>query len=203
MIKPPLLAALAALTLAGSAWSTPAAPIRYVVASTGNEARYRVREQLLHHDLPNDAVGRTSSITGAIALSDGGVFDTAASKLTIDVTTLKSDQERRDGYVQRRLLETEQYPTVVFVPSALSGATLPLPPNGQESFDLTGLLTVHGVTRPTVWHIKAQSNGTDVTGTGSTRFTFGDMSLQQPHVPVVLSVADTITLEYDFHLVRQ
>ena len=178
------------------------AELRYVVAPEGNEARYRVREQLMHHDLPNDAVGKTTAITGSIALTPGGAVDTAASKITIDVTSLKSDQERRDGYLQHRTLETGQYPTVTFVPTSVTGVKLPLGA-AEQSFDVDGELTVHGVTRPTVWHVKAKSSGNDVTGSGWTQFTFADVQLAQPRVPVLLSVADTIKLEYDFHLVRQ
>ncbi|MEO7039740.1 MAG: YceI family protein [Gemmatimonadaceae bacterium] len=176
--------------------------VHYVVAPDGNEARYRVREQLMHHDLPNDAVGKTTAITGGISLSLAGAIDPAASKITIDVTSLKSDQERRDGYVQHRLLETNQYPTVVFAPTSVTGAKMPIG-DAEQSFDVAGNLTVHGVTKPTVWHVKAKSSGNDVTGSGWTQFTFTDVQLQQPHVPVLLSVADTIKLEYDFHLVRQ
>ncbi|HZS58366.1 MAG TPA: YceI family protein [Gemmatimonadaceae bacterium] len=191
------------LVVAAALAANAPAPVRYTVATAGNEARYRVREQLLHHDMPNDAVGKTTAISGALALQSNGTFDTAASKITIDVTTLKSDQDRRDGYVQQRLLETDRYPTVVFVPTAISGANLPFASSGRQSLDINGLLTVHGVTRATVWHMKAQANGADVTGTGYTKFTFDDVSLQQPHMRFLLSVADTITLEYDFHFVRQ
>lgn len=176
--------------------------VRYVVAPDGNEARYRVREQLLHHDLPNDAIGKTTGVTGGITLAPNGSVDTTASKITIDVTSLKSDQDRRDGYVQHRTLETEQYPSVVFVPTSVSSAKLPLG-DSEQSFDVAGNLTVHGVTKPTVWHVKAKRSGNDVTGNGWTQFTFADAQLAQPHVPVLLSVADTIRLEYDFHLVRQ
>lgn len=176
--------------------------VRYVVAPNGNEARYRVREQLLHHDLPNDAVGNTSAITGGISLSPAGEIDVAASKITIGVTSLKSDQERRDGYVQHRLLETAQYPTVVFVPTSMTGVKMPIG-SAEQSFDVAGNLTVHGVTKPTVWHVKAKSSGSDITGSGWTQFTFTDVQLAQPRVPVLLSVADTIKLEYDFHLVKQ
>jgi polyisoprenoid-binding protein YceI len=209
MMKMSLLALFATSALAipaGSlvAHAAPAPAVaRYVVAPSGNEARYRVREQLLHHDLPNDAIGKTSAISGGITIAADGAIDTAASRITIDVTSLKSDQERRDGYIQHRTLETEQYPTVVFVPRSVSGAKVPLPASGDQSFDVAGLLTVHGVTRPTVWHVKAKSSGNDVTGSGWTQFTFSDISLAQPHLPVLLSVADTIKLEYDFHLVRQ
>jgi polyisoprenoid-binding protein YceI len=176
--------------------------LRYSVAPDGNEARYRVREQLMHHDLPNDAVGKTTAITGSITVAPNGAVDTAASKITIDVTSLKSDQERRDGYIAHRTLETAQYPTVEFVPISVSGATLPLS-SAEQSFDVTGNLTVHGVTKPTTWHVTAKSSGSDITGTGWTKFTFADVQLAQPRVPILLSVADTIRLEYDFHLVRQ
>ncbi len=191
------------LVVAAALAANAPAPTRYTVATGGNEARYRVREQLLHHDMPNDAVGKTTAISGALALQSNGTFDTAASKITIDVTTLKSDQDRRDGYVQQRLSETDRFPTVVFVPTTISGGQIPFASNGPATLDLNGLLTVHGVTRPTVWHITAQTSGPDVTGTGYTKFTFDDMSLQQPHLRFLLSVADTITLEYDFHFVRQ
>ena len=176
--------------------------VRYVVAPDGNEARYRVREQLMHHDLPNDAIGKTTGVTGGITIAPNGSIDTSASKITIDVTSLKSDKDRRDGYVQHRTLETEQYPSVVFVPTSVNGAKLPLG-GTEQSFDVAGNLTVHGVTKPTVWHVKAKSSGNDVTGSGYTQFTFADMQLAQPRVPILLSVADTIRLEYDFHFVRQ
>ncbi|HEY8794243.1 MAG TPA: YceI family protein [Gemmatimonadaceae bacterium] len=208
MMKMSLIALFATSALALPAphsgrHATPALTIvRYVVSSDGNEARYRVREQLMHHDLPNDAVGKTTAITGGISLSASGAIDTTASKISIDVTSLRSDQDRRDGYVQHRTLETAQYPTVVFVPTSMIGAHVPLA-SGEQSFDVAGMLTVHGVTRQTVWHVKAQSSGSDVTGSGWTQFTFADVQLAQPRVPVLLSVADTIKLEYDFHLVRQ
>ena len=198
-----LLSLIAASTLALAPAHRAPAATRYVVAPGGNEAQYRVREQLLHHDLPNDAIGKTSAITGGITFAPDGTIDTAASKITIDVTSLKSDQERRDGYVQHRILETAQYPTVVFTPTAVQGVKLPLPASGSQSFTLDGLLTVHGTTKPTVWHVTAQRTDSGVTGTGTTEFTFEDASLAQPHVPVLLSVADTIKLEYAFHLVPE
>lgn len=208
MMKMSLLALIATTALAipsarAGHRATIAPPgVHYIVAPDGNEARYRVREQLLHHDLPNDAVGKSTAITGGITLTPSGTVDTASSRITIDVTSLKSDQERRDGYVQHRTLETAQYPTVTFVPTSMSGAKLPLGTT-EQSFDVAGLLTVHGVTKATVWHVKAKSAGNDVTGIGWTQFTFADVQLAQPRVPVLLSVADTIKLEYDFHLVRQ
>src|SRR5947208_7237371 len=39
---------------------------RSVLASSGNAARYRVREQLVGQDLPNDAVGATTKLTASL-----------------------------------------------------------------------------------------------------------------------------------------
>ena len=131
--------------------SSDAAPVKLIVAPQGNEARYRVREQLMGVDFPNDAVGATSAISGAITLDEKGNVIPAGSKIVVNVTGLKSDKERRDGYLQRRTLETEQHPNVVLVPKALRGVSLPLPTSGTRNIELTGDLTVRGVTKPTTW----------------------------------------------------
>lgn len=180
-----------------------AATVRYVVAPTGNEARYRVREQLVGRDLPNDAVGATSEITGAIFVGTDGKLVPAQSKVIVSTAKFASDSERRDGYVRRRLFETEQFPTVELVPTGIRGISGRPPTSGTRTFQLLGNLTVRGVTRPTVWNVRARFQGDQVTGTAATRFTFNDFNLTQPRVPVVLSVADTIRLEYDFNLTRE
>jgi len=90
---------------------------------------------------------------------------------------------------------------VTLAPTAITGLAWPLPTSGSRTFDLVGDLTVHGTTHPTSWHVTATFKGSDVTGTAITGFTFADFGLTQPRVPIVLSVADSIHLEYDFHLV--
>jgi polyisoprenoid-binding protein YceI len=183
--------------------TAPVAPIKFTIGATGNEARYRVREQLMGKDLPNDAVGATSAITGTILAYPDGRIVKDSSKIVIDVRTLKSDQSRRDGFLQRRTLETEKYPTVELVPTEIRGFNGKVPTSGDVTFQLVGDLTVHGVTRPTVWNVTAHPDGQDFAGTATTSFTFKDISLDQPKVPVVLSVADTIKLEYDFRVTKQ
>lgn len=177
------------------------APVQLVVAQTGNEVRYRVREQLVRRDLPNDAVGRTTAVSGALQLDEDGEIVPSGSRIVVDVTGLTSDSDRRDGYVRRRLLVTDSFPRVEFVPSQARGLPQRLPASGEMSFVLVGDLTVKGVTRPVEWEVDARAEGGDYTGSARTAFTFGDFELQQPRVPVLLSVADTIRLEYDFTLV--
>ncbi len=174
---------------------------RYVLTPQGNSARYFVREQLAGINFPSDAVGVTDRLTGGITLDDNGRIVSADSKIVADITTLKSDRDRRDGFIQRRTLETDKYPTVMLVPTELTGLTMPLPDSGRASFTLVGDLTVHGVTRPTTWNIPAFFRGGQIRGTASTGFTFDDFRLEKPKVGSVLSVADSIHLAYDFDLV--
>jgi polyisoprenoid-binding protein YceI len=193
---------LAPLTLAATIASAQAAPkagtTRYIVAPAGNEARYRVREQLAGFDLPRDAVGATKNVTGQIVVGSDGKVVKESSKLTIKLDELKSDQTRRDNYLRRSTLETAKYPTAEMVPSALEGLLLPIPAGSSQTFSVRGDLTLHGVTHPTTWNVTARAEGKDIVGTASTAFTFKDFGLEQPKVPIVLSVADTIKLEYDF-----
>jgi polyisoprenoid-binding protein YceI len=176
---------------------------RYVVASSGNEVRYRVREQLVGFDLPNDAVGKSAAVTGVIAIDDAGKVIRDASRFVIDAATFTSDRDRRDNYVRGRLLASAQHPSVVFVPTDAAGITLPPSGTGPSAFDLTGDLTVRGVTRPTTWRVTATLANGEASGSASTKFTFADFQMQKPRVRSVLSVADTIALEYDFRLVRE
>jgi len=179
------------------------AALRLVLAPTGTTARYRVREQLMGHDFPNDAVGETKSLTGAIGFDADGKVVRDESRFTVDASTFVSDQNRRDGYVRGRLLESDDYPTITFVPSEVRRVKLPMPNSGTAQIHILGDLTVHGVTRPTTWNGTVQFNNAGLTGSASTSFTFEDIQLDQPWVPVLLSVADSIKLEIDVNMVRQ
>lgn len=178
-----------------------ATPTRFILAADGNEARYKVREQLANLNFPTDAVGTTAAITGSLAFGLGGKIDSAASKFTVDLRTLKSDRDRRDRFIQVRTLMTDSFPSAVLVPTAVKGLQWPLPTSGSSTFELDGLFTAHGVTKPTVWNVTMDPKDGGYTGVASTSFTFADFNMTAPRLMFLLSVADTIRLEYSFHLV--
>ncbi len=177
--------------------------VRYTTTASGSLARYRVRERLLGRELDNDAVGETTAITGSIALTSAGAVVPSASSFLVNMTGLASDESRRDRYVQSRILDTDAFPTTRLAVSGVRGLPTPVPTSGRVQFQLLGDLTLKGVTRPTIWNVTANVNGNQLTGTASTAFTFTDFKLTQPKVRIVLSVADTIRLEYDFVMERQ
>src|SRR6185437_3131048 len=117
---------------------------RYVLAPEGNSARYFVREQLASVNFPSDAVGVTDSLTGAITLDDKGQVVPAESKVVANIAYLKSDRDMRDGFIRRRTMDTDKYPTVTLVPREIKGLPMPLPTSGRVSFTVLGDLTVKG-----------------------------------------------------------
>lgn len=179
------------------------AGLHLVVAPTGNEARYRIREQLVRVDLPNDAIGKTTEISGGLGVGADGRIIPGESKFIVKVGGLTSDRDRRDNFVRRNVLEADKFPTVEFSPTEFRGLPKSLPSSGSHTFDVIGNLTVRGVTKPTTWRVTAEPKNGGVVGTAATKFTFAEFGMSQPRVPIVLSVADTIKLEYDFTLVEK
>lgn len=177
--------------------------VRYITNGESSRARYRVRERLLGRELDNDAVGETAEITGSIALDKNGAVVRAASGFDVKLAGLTSDERRRDNYVRSRILLTDSFPSTKLAVTGVRGLPSPLPAAGRVQFQLLGDLTLKGQTRPTTWNVVANVNGDRLTGTASTAFTFADFQLTQPKVRVVLSVADTIRLEYDFAMRKQ
>jgi polyisoprenoid-binding protein YceI len=182
----------------------PPANLHFTVAPTGNEARYRVREQLVGIDFPTDAIGKAHDITGMLIVQPNGTIVSDSSRITINVQTLKSDKSGRDKTLKTSALETNEYPTVQFVPKSFTGLTAK-PGATAAAFTVAGDLTVHGATHPVTWNVNAHSDGNDVVGTATTQFTFQDIGIDPPKKPILLipvGVADTIKLEYDFHFIQ-
>lgn len=193
-----------------SMWTTPVPTlllgageetVRLVPSPTGNEARYRVREQLARLDFPNDAVGVTNAVTGVLVLDARGHVVRGESRFEVDLGSIESDNARRDNYVRRNTLVTERYPTALFEPSSIEGLSVPLPKSGELSLRVHGDLTVHGVTRASVWAVTARADGDAYSGVAVTEFTFEEFGMSIPRVAAVLSVRNQIRLEYEFRLV--
>lgn len=179
-----------------------AGAIRYEIVQPDSKARYRVREQLANLTLPNDAVGETDQVSGAVALLPDGSIDSAASQFVVDMASIASDSSRRDNYVRGNVLQTAQYPTATFVPTRIEGLPMPLPVSGEVTYQLIGDLTIRDVTREVTWTVTGTVEGDRAIGLAITSFTFADFNLTQPRVPIVLSIEDEIKLELDLVLQR-
>jgi polyisoprenoid-binding protein YceI len=172
--------------------------------TTGTTARYKVREQLAGISFPSDAVGTTQGVTGAIVVKPDGSIDAALSKLTVDLKTLTSDQQMRDGYIQNRTLETAKFPTMEFVPKRAVGLPAPLPAGmqAQAGFQLIGDLTLHGVTKEATWNVVATFGNELVGGRATTTIDYASYNLTKPSLARLVSVDDKIELEIEFRCKR-
>ena len=175
-------------------------PSGIVTVEIQNEtvARYLVREQLARLDFPNDAVGETSDVVGLIIFNPDGEINSDASKITVNLRTLKSDKDRRDRFLRTRSLESDVFPTAEFVVKELPGLEWPLPKEGEASFQIIGDMTVHGFTRPITWEATAQFSEDSFSGVAKTSFTFDEFDIDVPKVRIVLSVEETMRFELDF-----
>jgi polyisoprenoid-binding protein YceI len=196
------------LSLSGEAPVRPAAAadsprVVFIVAPEGNEARYRVREQLARLNFPNDAVGTTTGIRGQLVLGVDGAIDRNDSGFAIDLTTLETDNDRRDNFVRRNTFETADHPTATLVPTGFHDLPDPLSVLGSANFTLEADFVFKGASHPMLWDVTATFQDGEIRGSARTVLTFEQIELAKPRVGSVLSVADEIRLEFDFHLVRE
>jgi polyisoprenoid-binding protein YceI len=166
--------------------------------ATGSQAGYRVRERLANLSAESDAVGRTENVTGSITVeANGDGARLTGGTLTVDTTTITSDENRRDNRLRSEGLQTDQYPTATFtvtqpveVPAAALAGT-------ASNITLTGDLTLHGVTKSVQIPAQAQLVGDTMQVAGSLAFPLSDYEITPPNVGgFILSISDQGILEF-------
>lgn len=80
----------------------------------------------------------------------------ASGELVVDATTGNSGSNARDKKMKKDILETQSFPTIVFVPQKLIGA---VPSNGAAQVQMQGLMTLHGEQHPMTLVVPVQVNG--------------------------------------------
>ena len=166
-------------------------------------AGYRVKEKLASLPAQSDAVGRTNAVTGTVTLAaDNTNLTATAANLEVDVTTLKSDQDRRDNAIRTRGLQTGQFPKATFTlttPVAVPPAALE---GGRATVQVTGDLTLHGQTKPVTIPTDVQLNQGRVELDGEYTFPFTDFGMDPPNVGGLVSVEPDATLEFTLVLAK-
>ena len=159
---------------------------------TSSFVGYRVQEELANIG-GHTAVGRTPNVSGSLTVKDRTV---TAATITADLTTLVSDDDRRDGQLRRQALETNAFPEATFKLTE----PINLPAAGEDGSlqqgTISGELTLHGVARPVKVPIQGRLEGGVVVLTGSIEIQFADYQIERPRSMIVLSVADHGTMEF-------
>jgi polyisoprenoid-binding protein YceI len=104
--------------------------------------------------------GRFADFTGSFTL-DGANPSASTAALTIMAASIDTKNPDRDGHLTSpEFLDVEQFPTITFTSTSVSQKS-------DSAFDITGDLTIHGVTKPVT--INWELVGTTVDPWGGTR----------------------------------
>lgn len=166
-------------------------------SATGSFVGFRIEEELAGIG-STTAVGRTGDIEGSITVDGTSVTE---ASFDIDVTTITTEESRRDDNVQDAL-ETGEFPSATFeltepielTDEALAGDAFAAPAVGD--------LTIHGTTQSIEMDLEAQLVDGTIVIVGSTDITFSDYGVEVPESQIVVSVEDFGTLELQLLLVR-
>ena len=157
--------------------------------AAGSEAGYRVREQFVNQPAPTEAVARTTKVSGGLQVQSAGGSALKASGLhiTVDLSTLQSQDKyatfqtyQRDFFIRTIYLETPQYPNADFkadsvtIADGISSAAV--------SINVTGTLTVHGVSKPVTTQLQIQLNGAQLEAAGSMTVDMRDFNIMPPDI---------------------
>ena len=162
-----------------------------------SKATIKVREQLVRLPSPIDALINITGAQGAFTLNPDGTF-ASNSKISVDMTTVTTDDRQRTESIRRDPLEVTRFRTSELVPKTTMGLTLPLPSSGEFTFKLIGDLTLHGVTKTVTFDVRAtRADGKlTATATANPSWKFGDFGMQPPTSFSVLSIVDEIRMEF-------
>jgi polyisoprenoid-binding protein YceI len=164
----------------------------YTLDASRSFVGYRVREKLASLPAPNDAVGRTSDVTGSLTVMS---LETNPVEVTADLTTLTSDEEFRDERIRTIGLESDTFPEATFtLSSPISFAEQPA--EGDEvATDAAGTLTLHGVTQDVTVPVTARWTSGGIEVAGSVDIVFADYQIEPPRFGPV-NVGDDGTIEF-------
>ncbi len=173
------LAASAALvaTLAGAAG---AQPVAYVIDSKHAEVRFSYTLAL------SSGVGRFTSVTGTARIDDAALNKTTV-QATIDTRTLRAPDSLAQGELRGvDFFDVAHFPQMVFKSRSVRSQT---PTTGQMSGDIT----VKGITRPIVLRVTLQPPGPGGTREfrGVTRINRNDFNM----TAYALLVGKTVDIE--------
>jgi polyisoprenoid-binding protein YceI len=170
--------------------------------SEGSEARFYIDEVLFGSD--KTVEGITPDVAGEIQFDMANPAAATVSTITINARTLVTDDNRRNGQIQNRILQSaeDQYQYITFEPTSISGLPETVAVGDTFNVQMTGNLTIRGTTLEKTFDVAVTVvSETELTGLGTTTITHQEFDLSIPSVPIVASVEDEVRLELAFNAV--
>jgi polyisoprenoid-binding protein YceI len=160
--------------------------VTFTVVPGESELTYTVREKLANLPASSNAVGRTAELSGAVHL------DGSPTQVSVDLSTLESDQSRRDNRV-RDIFQSD--PVAEFTISDLGELPAEYVPGETVTSSVTGSATVRGVEHLLTFAIEARMEGDTLLVLGTTDFTWVDFEIDPPNIGGFVQVEDNVHIE--------
>ena len=183
-------------------WEVDTGLVAYdFAAGTGTFLGFRIDEELSTVGATT-AVGRTPAVDGGLTLEATTPEATTLSTTTVtgDLTALTTDISQRDSRAQRAM-NTAEFPTTTFELTA--PIELGAPVVGETiAVEAAGELTLSGVTQPVTATMEAVllDRAEQLLVTGTFEVLLADFGIEAPSASIVVSVADTATIEFQLYL---
>lgn len=121
--------------------------------------------------------GSTEQVDGEVLISDATI---TAAEITVDMTSVATDNDRRDVNVRRSIFETDRYPTATFSLTQPADVSQ-LPEDGTVgTVTLTGDLTIHGQTQEVTHEFEALRTGDNIVVAGDVPINRLDYGVETP-----------------------
>ena len=165
--------------------------------ASGSFAGFRVAEELTVGE--TTAVGRSGNVSGSVTIADGML---TGAEVTVDMDAIVSNDSRREGAI-RRTVNTSEFPDATFAFDGGVDVSSIEVGGPAQTFEIEGELTVAGVTNPVTFTIDAnvRDDGFGVV-VGSTEIVWEDFGVTPPSAPIVVSIADEGTIEFQLIVAR-
>lgn len=147
-------------------------------AAAGSIAGYRVDEILFGQSV--EAVGRTEDVDGSITIEGTTVTD---ASFVIDMTTVSSDESRRDGQFRGAIMDVDQFPTATFELTEPIELGDDVTAGSEVTVDATGELTLRGSTQTVTIPLEARHSEGRIEVVGSFTVVFADWEIPNPSRP--------------------
>lgn len=155
------------------------------------------------HAMVTKVRGSFNAFTGAASI-DGTDPSKSSVSVTIDASSIDTRNADRDGHLRGNdFLDLETYPEITFVSTSISES-------GDDTFDVTGDLTIKGVTKEITVPFSFEGTATDPFGNSRVGFE-GSTTINRKDYGVTWNavletggvlVSDKITLEFEISAIK-
>jgi len=183
--------------------ATSAAPLSgkvdFKIVAAESQASYTVDETLFNqNNRLNTAVGVTHVVNGDINADLTTPANTTIGPITIDISQFVSDSGQRDRYIQGHFLESSTYPTATFVTQTITGLPASYVDGKSYTFQISGNLTVHAVTKPVTFQVTAKLSGNTLAGEATAQVLMSQFGVGPISLLGILQTQDQVKLTIDF-----